>query len=236
MGPLDGIRCFANAFSTAFSPEIRHFIWVPALVSIVVVAAGLTITLSYVEDFSQYLHGLGVWPGVLDWLIEPLLYLISILISAWLFGFIAALIGSPFYGDLNLQLDADGVAPLPPWYKQIGPALGRELRKLRYTLPRLLGLLLLGFVPVINIIAPALWLGYGGWLMAVQFCDYSFENRAQPFSQTLDTLRSYRIACIGMGAGISFCLSIPLLNFVIAPIAVVAGALFMRQLRQAQST
>ena len=153
--------------------------------------------------------------------------------GAWLFGFIAVVLGSPFYSVLNAHLE-----PVPDqqelaWYRQILPMLKRELIKARYVLPRLIGLFVLGFVPGLNLMAPALWVLYGGWLMAVQFADMSFENRQQPFNQTLDTLRAHRATTIGVGAGLTFAMSIPLLNFIVAPIGVVATSALVRQLRQA---
>ena len=232
MSPLSGFRHFIAAFEQTFSAPVRSFILLPAAVSLVIVCIGLYVAYFYVGEFSNYLGTLGWWPEVLDWLVAPILYLLATLIGAWLFGFIAALAGSPFYGNLSQQVDPMPEVDTTPWYKDLGPTLWRELAKLKYTLPRLLGLLILGFIPGINLIAPALWIIYGGWLMAVQFCDYSFENRKQPFHETLDNLRAHRAACIGLGAGLTFAMSIPLLNFVVAPVAVVAASRFNRELRE----
>lgn len=232
MGFLAGFRHFIGGFEAAFSPPVRQFILLPALVSLVVISLGIYVAFIYVAALSEYLHGLGWWPAVLDWLIEPLLYLLAVLIGAWLFGFIAALVGSPFYGDLSLRADPRGEPDDTPWYKQLGPTAVREWAKLRYTLPRLLGLLLLGFIPVVNLVAPFLWLTYGGWLMAVQFCDYSFENRRQTFQETLQTLRQNRAGCIGLGLPLTFAMAIPVLNFVVAPVAVVAASRYVRSLRE----
>ena len=118
----------------------------------------------------------------------------------------------------------------PPWYRQIGPTLLREGRKLVYQLPRILGLVLISLVPLVNAGAPLLWLTYGAWMMAVQFCDYAHENRGIPFSQTLKLLRQHRIGVIGFGACVMLGMSIPLLNFAVAPIAVVGATLLMRDL------
>ncbi len=229
MNLLDGLRCYMNGMSRATKSDVRAFVLIPALVSLVVVSTGIYFAFGYIDDLTLYLGQLGM-PEFLEWIIEPLLYIFGVLLSVWLFGFVATLVGSPFLGDLNLKIDPpDGYVPVP-WHQQIWPTVKRELRKLRYTLPRIIGLLLLSFVPFVNFLAPVFLLGYGGWLMAVQFCDFSFENRGLSFDETLATLRPMRLYAIGFGACVTFTMSIPLLNFVAAPVAVIGGAYCARNL------
>ena len=228
---FSGIHTFFEALRQVGRRDLRSFVVIPALLSLVIVAGGLFVAFGFIGEFSAYLAGLGIWSGLLDWLLEPLLYLLGILVGAWLFGFVALLIGSPFLGDLNLKVDPPEHHIPVAWYQQLWPTIRRELRKLRYTFPRLVGLLVLSFIPVINLIAPLLLLGYGGWLMAVQFCDFSFENRSQSFDETLQILRGARAYAIGFGICVTFAMSIPLLNFIVAPVACIGGALCVRTIR-----
>ncbi|MBP2261259.1 uncharacterized protein involved in cysteine biosynthesis [Pseudomonas sp. BP8] len=39
-------------------------------------------------------------------------------------------------------------------------------------MPRALALLILSFIPVVNVIAAPLWLIFGVWMMAIQYIDY----------------------------------------------------------------
>ena len=224
-----GLRCFIAGAHLALGPQYRRFIVWPALLSLLIVVAGIVLTFGYIGSFSAYLRDLGIWPGI-DWLIQPLIYLFGILINVYLFSFLAVIIGAPWYSVLNERVDPPPSQRTTRWYKEIFPSLQRELIKLRYTLPRLLCLLLLGFIPFVNLIAPLLWLGYGGWLMAVQFCDFSFENRGRPFNETVDRLRIHRTTCMGFGALVTLGMSIPLFNFIIAPIAVAGAALLVKSL------
>lgn len=230
MGPVVGIMRFTQGVRLALG-LYRRFIIAPAFISLFIISLGLAGAFSLVAELSIALAEFGTWPALVEWIIEPVLYAFSLLIGAWLFGFVATIIGSPFYSVLNARVDPVGHVSEPGWYEQIIPALRREWRKARYTLPRLVGLFLLGFVPLINLIAPLAWLVYGGWLMAVQFTDFSFENRGQPFDRTLETLRPHRGACIGFGILTTLALAIPLLNFIVAPVAVVGGALLVQDLQ-----
>lgn len=231
MNLFDGISCFTNGARRAFTPEVRPFVLMPAVVSLVVIVAGLTLAFSYVTDLSNYL--ISLLPGWLDFLrfiIEPLLYISGFLIGAWSFGLIATVVGSPFLGDLSMRVESLVIDPVP-WWKQLGPTMLRELRKLRYHLPRLLLLIVVSITPLLNTIAPLLWLGFGAWMMAVQFCDYTTENRMHDFTDTLSLLSTHRAAALGFGACVTVSMSIPLLNIIVAPIAVTGGTLLMQKIR-----
>ena len=148
MGLIQGIDCFTRGLRIALSPEMRPFVVVPAAVSFCVIAAGLTLGFSYVTDLSNYLISLlPGWLEFLSWIIEPVLYLSGILVGAWSFGLIAAVVGSPFLGDLSLRVEKLTVDPIV-WWKQLGPSMLRELRKLGYHLPRLLLLVIVSIIPL----------------------------------------------------------------------------------------
>ena len=231
MSIFRGINCFTEGVSLALSPKMRPYVLRPALVSLVIIATGLGFGLSYVEEFSNYLiSSLPTWLGFLEWILAPLMYLMGLLVGAWSFGLLAAIIGSPFLGELSMQVEQLKTEPVP-WFKQIAPALMRELRKLGYHLPRLLMLVVISIIPVINTIAPLLWLGFGAWMMSAQFCDYSTENRSQDFKQTLKIMSRNRGASLGFGACVTIAMSIPLVNFFVAPAAAAGGTLLMQSLR-----
>ena len=216
----------------ALRKDVRPFVFLPAAVSLCIIVGGLTLGFSYINDLSNYLiSSLPGWMSFLEWILQPLLYLLGLLVGAWSFGFLATIIGSPFLGDLALKVD-NMPDPQIVWYKQIVPALGRELRKLRYHIPRLLLLLLLSVIPVINTLAPFLWVAFGAWLMAVQFCDYTNENRQRPFEDTLVTLQANKGKALGFGACVTLAMAVPLANFLVAPIAVAGGTLLMKSIRE----
>lgn len=112
----------------------------------------------------------------------------------------------------------------------------RELQKLRYHLPRLAALLLLPLVPVVNLVAPLLWLVFGAWLLALQFVDYAAENRGLPFAATRALLAEHRAAAFGFGALAALALAVPLAALVVVPAAVCGGAVLWRRLQPPPGT
>src|SRR5690606_31007012 len=74
--------------------------------------------------------------------------------------------------------------------KDIPRTLGRELRKLAYYLPRLLVFGLLFFM--LPVVGQFLWLAFSGWMMAIQYLDYPFDNNRVSFTQMREGLTDKR--------------------------------------------
>ncbi len=237
MNPAPGISSFVEGFRLARHPALRHYVWVPVLISLLICSTGLYFAFGYLLDLTdRWIAGLPDWLSWLDLLLTPLLYLIGVLAGTWLFGLLAVLITSPFLGAFSMALERVHFGSAPEVDTQIwtdiSASIAREARKLLYYLPRLILVFLLTLIPVINLAAPVLWLLFGAWTMAVQFVDYPTENRQQPFQVTLDRLKSNRAAALAFGACATGVLMIPLLNFLLIPVAVAGGTLLWRSLEE----
>jgi CysZ protein len=231
-----GIRAFFDGMRAARRPGLGRYIWLPALVSLVIIAAGLALTFNYIGDLTAWLTAqLPGWLEFLSLIVAPLLYLLGILIGTWLFAFLAVLLASPFLGDLSVAVEHAefGSGPRPQQGLVAGAltALGREARKMAYFLPWGIVVLVLSLVPVLNTLAPLLWFTFGAWAMAVQFSDYPTENRGHPFRETVTLLQKNRSAALGFGACATVALAIPLINFLLIPAAVAGGTILYRRLQ-----
>jgi CysZ protein len=78
-------------------------------------------------------------------------------------------------------------------------------------------------IPFVNFIVPWLWVLFGAWMMVIQYIDYPMDNNGFSFRAMRRSLRQQRLLHLGFGAGVSFLLMIPIVNFFAMPIAV-AGA------------
>lgn len=237
MNPSAGLSSFVEGFTLARHPALRHYVWLPMLVSLVVCVLGLYFAFDYLMSAtSRWLASLPEWLSWLDLILTPLLYVVGVLGGAWLFGLLAVLIASPFLGAFSMALERIrfGTAPEVETsiWTDIGASISRELRKLLYYLPRLLAVFLITLIPVVNLVAPAIWLLFGAWTLAVQFVDYPTENRQRPFQETLTLLKSNRAAALTFGLCATGALMIPLLNFLLIPVAVAGGTLLWRSLKE----
>jgi CysZ protein len=237
MNPGAGVSSFVEGFSLARHPGLRRYTWLPVAISLIVCVTGLYFAFDYLIGVTnRFIAGLPEWLSWLDLILTPLLYISGVLGGTWLFGLLAVLIASPFLGAFSMALErirfGDAPAVNSQIWTDISMSLVREGRKILYHLPRLLLVFLLTLIPVINLAAPAIWLLFGAWTMAVQFVDYPTENRQQPFQQTLDKLKANRTAALAFGLCATGALMIPLLNFLLIPVAVAGGTILWRKLEQ----
>ena len=98
-----------------------------------------------------------------------------------------------------------------------------QLGKLIYIMLWSIGLLLISFIPVINFIAPFLWIVFGSWLLSLEYFDYPMGNHDLSFADQKKRLSQHRGLTLGFGGSVMVLTTIPLINFVVMPLAV-AGA------------
>ncbi|MDU2498218.1 MAG: sulfate transporter CysZ [Klebsiella grimontii] len=69
-------------------------------------------------------------------------------------------------------------------------------------------------------IAPVLWFLFSAWMLAIQYCDYPFDNHKVPFKTMRQALRTRKVTNMQFGALTSLFTMIPILNLVILPVAI----------------
>jgi len=239
------LRDFANGFSFAWSGlsvlntrGLRRFVAIPLVVNVLVFAVVITVGLRQFETLLGRL--LGYLPGWLDWLqwlLWPLLVLVILLVSIYTFTLLANLLAAPFNGLLSekyelmltgQQVEVQGRS----FISELLRSPVHELSKLAYMVRWLIPLALLFLVPGLNVVAPALWLVFGGWLLALEYLDYPMDNHAIGVRKQRERLAGRRWLAMGFGAGVMLMTTIPVLNLVAMPAGVLgATRLWCQELR-----
>ena len=224
-----GSHFLLTGFKLITQPKIRQFVLLPLAINISLIS--WLIYYSY-SRFSAWLEAwigwLPGWLGFVDWLLWPLFSVAMLAMVVLGFSFLANLIAAPFNGFLAdaVQKHISGKKS-PDSGRNIGleivHALGRELRKMSWYLPRILLLFILGWIPLINIAAPFLWMFFGAWMMAVQYLDYPMDNNQISFDKMFSSLRVKRSVALGLGGSVMLLHMIPLVNFLVMP-AAIAGS------------
>ncbi len=103
------------------------------------------------------------------------------------FSVVANFIAAPFNGILSERVEqrlrGNSLSTELSLLQMIPGTLARELAKLAYFLPRVLLLLILGFIPLINLATPVLWFIFSAWMMAIQYIDYPMDNNGLTFKR-----------------------------------------------------
>ena len=229
---------FFEGFRLLNRPGIRPYVIVPLLVNIIVFVSITAFAIQQAGLGMEWLMGLlPDWLSFLSWIIWPIFAVLMLIIYGYTFTMVSNFIAAPFLGLLSERVQAHLSGEKEPtgklwqdWGKLILHALGRELRKLLYFLPRLLGVLLLclilSFIPALNLLAPAISFWWGAWSLYLQYLDYPADNNQVTFKALLEDSRKQRKNALGFGGLVLLGSSIPLVNLLVIP-AAVAGATVM---------
>ncbi|WP_230382389.1 sulfate transporter CysZ [Piscirickettsia salmonis] len=210
---------------------MRRYLYLPILLNII-----LLLVLSYlgvhgIEVITNHVstslpHGLHFLRPIATIILS--LALITLLVFS--FTTLASIIGAPFYSLLceavlqkkDHQLPQDNITAL---IKDMPRLIGRELIKLRYFIIRVMILMILLFIPGINLIVSLLWFIFNCWMQAIQYIDYPMDVLKHPFKQTLKATRQTPLTAMSFGLVCFVCTLIPLLNLIAIPAAVAGGTL-----------
>ncbi len=225
--PIAGAAYLIRGLELVLKPRLRRYVVVPVLINAVLFTAVIWFGAGWIFDFSRDLL-----PDWLDWLafvLVPLFLIVSAVAVFFTFALVANLLASPFNGMLAEAVESrlTGREPDPATLgrimKDVGVAIGSELRKLGYILVRIVPLLILFIVPVVG---PLVWAVFSAWMLAISYVDYPMGNHGYAFPEQRRLLAERRWLTLGFGLAVMAAMAVPVVNFIVMPCAV-AGATAM---------
>lgn len=226
-----GFDCVFEGLYLIRQPGLRRYVVAPLAINIVMLVAVIVFGAMKFETWTSAMTShLPAWLAFLSWLVGLFAALLVILILLYLFTIVANIVAAPFNAILSekVQERLTGSAPTASagLHLVLTRSILRELAKLTWYLPRLLGLVIVTFIPGVNALAPLLWVIFGAWMMAVEYTDYAADNNEIAFSELRRRLGSNRLQALAFGLLVYVLLAIPFLNLVLIPAAVAGGTAF----------
>jgi len=225
--PAKGISVFFDGLSLVLKPGIRQYaVWpmvINAVLFVLLTALAITSVGDLIDWMLSYLPG---WLDFLRYILWPLLALTAMVTLVLVFSLLANLVAAPFNAALAaaVELHLGGVQSQSGLKVKGSVALVmNEVRKILYFLLWAIPLLILFVIPVVNIAAPFIWLLFGAWMMCVEYFDYPMGNHDFVFAEQKKRMKQQRMLSLAFGGSIAFAMMVPLLNFIVMPVAV-AGA------------
>ncbi|XKH60145.1 sulfate transporter CysZ [Halomonas sediminis] len=214
-----------------YSRGLRRYVFIPILVNLLVYVSMLHYVITH---FGGWLEGwmamVPAWLDWLSWLIWPLFMLSLVVVVFFTFTLVTHFIAAPFYGFLaaKVEIQATGRQPLDDrgLARTAVDALGRELVKLAYILPRAVLLFFISWIPGLNLFAPLLWALFSAWVMAITYLDYPMDNNKVTFAEMRKRLNARWWQSLSYGGLVILITWLPLANLFLIPGAV-AGAVLM---------
>src|SRR5471032_3493155 len=240
---LSGPQYLREGLKLGLRPGLRLFVLLPLAINLVLFVgliyfAGHQFSL-WVDTLMPTLPG---WLSFLSYVLWPLFVVLVVLMVFFTFTMLANVIAAPFNGFLaeKVEVVVRGTDDFPSfsWGElaaMVPRTLAREMRKLGYFLPRAIGLLILSFIPVVNLVAAPLLLMFGVWTMAIQYIDYPADNHKMSWQDMLTSLRGKRWQSLSFGGIVYLALLIPVVNLLMMPAAVAAATLFWVRERGAEA-
>ncbi|GGQ20771.1 sulfate transporter CysZ [Shewanella litoralis] len=223
-----GVNYFMQGFQLIKQPGLRSFVFIPLMINLVLFAGAMYFAVGQLTLLFDWMNG--QLPDYLSWLhffLWPLAVLTMLVVMSFIFSSVMNWLAAPFNGllaekveqhltgkNLNTGTSIDMVKDLPR-------VLGREWTKLKYYLPRALLFLVLFWVPVVGqTAAPVLWFLFTAWMMAIQYCDYPFDNHKVSFDDMKFALKNTKGSSYSFGASVTLFSMIPIVNFIVMPVAI----------------
>lgn len=225
--PLIAVRYLLKGLAFVQHPQLRPFVLLPLISNLLLYSIALVLGYLYINQVIQQFIPQGLlW---LAWFLYPVFFASFFVLGFFSFTVLANIIAAPFYD----KLAARTINVVYPTYcsdnneTAITAVMVAEFKRLRYILMRVLPLAVVSIIPVLTIIAPILWALFGAWIIALEYMAYPLENRSILFTEQQQLLKSVPIGALSFGGLTLLGLSIPILNIVIAPAAVIGATLYL---------
>lgn len=230
-GFFKGFSYVLKGITLVSQKGIRPFVLVPLIINTIIFSLGIWFATSQVDSLLDSL--LPSWLSWLEWLLVPVFVILIFFATFYTFTIVANLLAAPFNAILSERVEARlHNRPVPEFqgYKTLPAIISRtfrsEAQKLMYMLKWFVVLLIITFIPVVNVISPFAWAFFGAWMLAVEYIDYPMGNHELYFQDELKALKRHRTYALGFGGTLSAMTLIPFVNFFVMPIAVAGATAF----------
>lgn len=243
-----GVRSFFKAISFIF----KHKLWWTFLIPI-----GLSITMyitgfSFVDDLGDYLNQMiDNWlltdssskfiiglVKVLGGIAKILLQIIFFIAFYYLSGYIILIVLSPLFAWISEKTDQiinNNEYPFEwkQFFKDIWRGMALAVRNLFYELGITLLVIIINFIPVINIISTPLSVVFlfllTSYFYGFSYMDYTNERKRLSVKESIQLVRKNKGIAIGTGLPFAVALLIPVLGGIAAIIATVGATMAINE-------
>jgi CysZ protein len=227
------VEYLREGFRVLLHPELRFYVIIPLLINVAVFGGLFWWSLQLIGNLIQHaVNALPEWLDWLSWVLWPLAVAMVLIIAMYTFSTLANLLAAPFNGLLaeKAEILFSGASPNSKetfWgtCKQLPRIFMKELHKLGFQIKWLIVLVIMIFIPGVNIFSPLAWFCFSAWMTALEYCDYPMDNHQYSFPQVRKQVATQRWPCFSFGALVTLGNMVPILNLLMMPAAVCGATL-----------
>ncbi len=220
---MGGLGYWLAGFRLMWTPGLRRFTVIPLLINTLLFAVAGWLLLDMADGWIEGL--LPDWLDFLYWLLMPIVVLGLLLATFFTFTLVANLIGAPFNAVLAARVEEHLTGEPPAGDDQgmlagaVG-ALAGEVGRLLYLAAWAIPLVILWFIPGLNLLAPFAWFAFSAWMMSLEYVDNPAGNHGLSFAEQRRRLRSRPALTLGFGSLMTLMTMVPVANFLAMPVGV----------------
>jgi len=229
--PVIAVGYFLKGLKLLASPDLRSFLIIPILINLVLYSVALILGYYYMNELiNSFIPG---WLQWLDWVLWPLFFICFFIAGFFTFTVMANMIAAPFYGKLAAKTLAVITGQAAVTEEQpIAKVMAAEFKRVAYLATRAVPVMVLFIIPGLNVIAPFLWALFGAWGMALEYMAYPLENEGVLFAEQKQLAKEIRLGALSFGGLTMMGLTLPVLNIVVAPAAVIGATVYIHELKE----
>ncbi len=230
-----GFTAFWGGFNWVGRPGLWPFALPPLLINVVVAAAAMWAAMAQITGWLDGL--LPEWLQLLRWILLPLAFLIILYLIGQLVLLTGQWLSIPFSPGLaratarqaGTRIASDDVGG---WSVQLWRGFADEWERTKYLLKWGLPLLVLLFIPGVNLIVAPAWMLLGAWFLGLDFLAVAASEEGVSFQGLRERVAGRRFLVLGLGTAMGTALLIPLINLTVMPAAIVGGTrIYLSDLR-----
>ncbi|WP_322521565.1 sulfate transporter CysZ [Guyparkeria halophila] len=220
---MGGLGYWLAGLRLMWQPGLRRFTLIPLFINTLLFGLAGWLLVSSAGDWVEGL--LPEWLDFLYWLLMPIVVLGLLLVTFFTFTLVANLIAAPFNAVLAARVEAHLTGRSPPEDDQglIADAVGAiasEVGRLLYLAAWAIPLVILWFIPGLNLIAPFAWFIFSAWMMSLEYIDNPAGNHGLSFREQRRCLRQRPALTLGFGSLMTLMTMVPVANFLAMPVGV----------------
>lgn len=209
-------------------PGVRIYAVMPLLINTVLFASLIWFGYEQFSPLVDYMmSGIPAIFNFLRWIIWIIISTFTAIFIFFTFTPIANIVAAPFNALLSekieIRLTGKAISANSSFMEMARDSFLSQIGKLVYIIFWSAVLLLISLIPLVNFAAPFLWVIFGSWLLSLEYLDYPMGNHELNFTRQRQILAARKGLSLGFGSSVMVLTSIPLLNFIVMPVAV-AGA------------
>ncbi len=226
-----GTAYLAKGLTLIQSKGIKRYVLIPLILNISLFGGLIWTGYSQFSPMVEWMMSfIPDWLGFLESILWLFITSLTAIIVFFTFTPVANIFSAPFNAimaeKIEEKLTGKNINSNVSLGKIIVDSIMSQIGKLVYIAIWSIALLIVSMIPVINFMAPFLWVIFGSWLLSLEYLDYPMGNHELTFKQQKEILKKRRGLSLGFGGSVMLLTSIPIVNFIVMPVSV-AGATAM---------